>query len=231
MFWYTSPMNRSIVSILALIVLIGVGYIVYTTAQEGGPSTGGSQTEGTLTEKNIAQEDQVHAINVTYPQFGLREVDTRVQKAVDVAVDEIRAMPQNPPEMASPQNTLDGQYGRTHIEKDIASVEMRFSVYTGGVHPNLAIVPVNVNRALDQDLTLDDALKLIGMTLTDVATKAKADLTAALGEDVIFPEGADPKPEHYSTFLVDEDSVTFIFQVYQVAPYSAGPQEVTFARR
>ena len=55
-------------------------------------------------------------------------------------------------------------------------------------------------------------------------------LKVILGEDIIAPEGADPKPENYNVFLVGKDKVTFIFNNYQVAPYAAGHQEVWFSR-
>ena len=48
--------------------------------------------------------------------------------------------------------------------------------------------------------------------------------------NALFADGALPKPENYQTFVVGADSVTFIFQEYQVAPYAAGPQEVSLPR-
>ena len=114
---------------------------------------------------------------------------------------------------------------------DIISVKLLLSQDTGGAHPNTVAVGVNVDPKTGRALTLDDALALTGMSLGQVAAESLAQLKAKLGADMIFPEGADPKPENYGTFLVSASAVTFVFQSYQVAPYSSGMQEVSFPRK
>ena len=73
-------------------------------------------------------------------------------------------------------------------------------------------------------VTLDQTLALTGMTLDQVASSSKEQLaqnpeTAPTG---IWASGSDPTPDNYSTFLIDQNDVIFIFQPYQVAPFSSG---------
>ena len=114
---------------------------------------------------------------------------------------------------------------------DVVRVALWISEYTGGAHPNTVIIGVNVDRKTGKDVTLDDALLMIEKTLPEVSGESLVQLKAVLGEDMLFPEGAEPKADNYSVFLVSKDKVTFIFNNYQVAPYSAGPQSAEFARK
>lgn len=43
---------------------------------------------------------------------------------------------------------------------------------------------------------------------------------------VFFEEGADPREENYSTYLIEKEGVRFIFGQYQVVPYVYGEQEI-----
>lgn len=42
---------------------------------------------------------------------------------------------------------------------------------------------------------------------------------------LIFPEGADPKPENYQNWNMGLRNLVITFDVYQVVPYAAGAQE------
>lgn len=51
-----------------------------------------------------------------------------------------------------------------------------------------------------------------------------------LGEDaeaIFLPDGVAPKWYNFKNFALKEGGITFFFSSYQVAPYYAGPQEVT----
>ena len=68
------------------------------------------------------------------------------------------------------------------------------------------------------------------MTIEEVSAQTADQLKAKL-DTAFFPDGASPDPKNYQTFIVGPDKVTFIFQDYQVGPYAAGPQEVSFPRK
>ncbi len=229
-------MNRTIRYVLALVVLLGLGLAIYTYVPKAPPlSTANiSETGKDGTEVNVKVvygDSETYKVEVHYPQFGIPVVDAKIQAVVDNAVLAFKNYPANPSDSSVPKNEFTGSFNSAYVGADVVGVALSFSEYTGGAHPNTVIVGVNVDRNTGKDVTLDDALLLIGKTLPEVGSESLVQLKAKIGEELIFPEGAEPKADNYSTFTVNKDTVTFIFNTYQVAPYSAGPQEVSFARK
>ena len=228
-------MKRIVGYILILVVLSGIAYALYVFVPRvptlrTGPAPAATSTEVTVQEKVITESTDAYKIDAHYPQFGIVSVDEKVQAAVEKALTEFRAYPRNPRDSATPQNELVSSYNSVYIGSDVASVALSISEYTGGAHGNTVIIGVNVDRATNKGISLDDALALIGKTLPQVAEASLVQLRATLGGDLMFPEGANATAENYSTFLVSQDRVTFVFNNYQVAPYAAGQQQVWFTR-
>ena len=229
-------MNRTIGYVLALVVLVGLAYAIYTYVPKAPPlqavNTGEQKQDGTeLKVETVSEDTEAYLIDVRYPQFGIPLVDAKIKAVVDNAVAAFKSYPANPPDSAVPKNEFTGSFNSTYVGADVVSVALSISEYTGGAHPNTVIIGVNVDRKTGKDVTLDDALLMIEKTLPEVSGESLVQLKAVLGEDMIFPEGAEPKPDNYNTFTVSKDKVTFIFNNYQVAPYSAGPQSAEFARK
>jgi len=229
-------MKRIVGYVFALVVLCGIAYAVYVlvprvpTLKTGSAPATATSTEVTVQEKLVTESTDAYKIDAHYPQSGILAFDAEVQAVIENALTEFRAYPANPRDSSTPQNELVSSYNSLYIGPDIASVALSISEYTGGAHGNTVIVGVNVDRTTGKELALDDALALIGKTLPQVADASLVQLKANLGEDLTFPEGASAKPENYGTFLVSADRVTFVFNNYQVAPYSAGQQQVWFKR-
>ena len=229
-------MKRIVGYVLVLIVLSGVAYAVYLfaprvpTLRTGPAPEAATSTEVTVQEKVITESTDTYRIEAHYPQFGIPSVDEKVQAVIEKALTEFKSYPPNPSDSATPQNELVSSYNSVYVGADVASVALSISEYTGGAHGNTVIVGVNVDRATGEELTLDDALALIGKTLPQVADASLVQLKTTLGEDLAFPEGANATAENYGTFLVSYDRVTFVFNNYQVAPYAASQQQVWFKR-
>ena len=218
---------------LVLIILGSIAYVIYARAPRipaaVAPTVGGTQ----MMVATVFDDTATYHIEVRYPQFGIPSVDEKIKAAVDTALTEFRAYPANPLagqalESATPKNEFTGSFDAVYVGPEVVSVELLLSEYTGGAHPNTAVVSVNIDLKTGSEITLDDALARIGRTLPQVATQSLAQLKAAVGEDIIFPEGAGANPDNYGTFLIGTSTVTFVFQNYQVAPYAAGIQKVSF---
>lgn len=220
-------MKKVLGLVLVLVGLLGLLYLLmsYTNIQSPFSVDRGVQ----MTTAHIQEESDTYTIDVQYPQFGISSIDAQVRAAVEDVVAEFKTYPPNPPESATPKNEFTGTFDSVYVGPDVVSVELLLSEYTGGAHPITIFSGLNFDRASGKKLTLEDALKMIGKTTAQVSAESTAKLTAALGE-VMFPEGANTNPENFSSFVISADEVTFIFQPYQVAPYSSGPQAVSFAR-
>lgn len=215
-----------------LVVLSAVAFGLYALSPRPGSAPSSNASGGiAMTMQSVYEYTDTYSINAQYPQFGIPAVDALLKQTVEEAVANFKTYPANPPESAVTQNEFIGVIGSTYVGADVVSVQLIFSEYTGGAHPNATFLAITVDRKAGKELTLDDALAMTGLTLEQVAAESLKQLKATLGEGVMFEEGAAPKPENYSTFVVSADKVTFIFQNYQVAAYAAGPQEVSFGRK
>lgn len=225
-------MNKLVGYVLVLAVLCMLAYTIYANAPRI-PAMPESSKATTGTQMRIATEfgdTAAYHIEARYPQFGISAVDEKIKAAVDSALADFKSIPPNPPGGATPKNEFTGSFDAVYAGSDVVSVELLLSEDTGGAHPNTTAVGVNVDPKTGKELTLDDVLAQTGMPLEQIAAQSLAQLKTKLGADMIFPQGADPRPENYSTFLVGPNAVTFVFQNYQVAPYSSGMQEVSFPR-
>ena len=227
---YTLGMNRLVGFVLALVVLGGVIYFAapyLRTAQTQVPIS--TSTDGEVTVAAVREESNTYVIDVKYPQFGISAIDADIKSKVDASAAEFKALPPNPPGSATPQNEFTGSFENAYVGPDVVSVKLILSQYTGGAHPMTIFSGLNYDRATGRQLLQDDAFKMIGLTVDEVSARATTELKAKLG-DTMFEEGANSNPENFSSFIISEDKVTFIFQPYQVAAYAAGVQEVSFDR-
>jgi len=112
----------------------------------------------------------------------------------------------------------------------VQSVVFTISEYTGGAHPNSYYMTFTFDLAGERVLALDDLFTDVEAGLTAVMPIARAQLETAMGDmalpDFINP-GTEPTPENYANFALTPDSLIIFFPPYQVAPYAAGPQQVT----
>lgn len=231
---YNAGMKKIILPLIAVIILLAIGDYVYRHSPRipdlSIATTTPAATSGSgMTMQRITDDTDTYTIDAQYPQFGIPSVDAKIKSDLDAALTEFKGYPANPPESAVPKNQFNSDVGGAYVGPDVVSVSLEISEYTGGAHPNTVIDAINVDPRSGKSLALTDALSLIGMNLQQVASSSLAQLKDKLG-DVVFEEGAQPTQENYQSFLINADSVTFVFQNYQVAPYAAGIQEVSFHR-
>lgn len=217
-----------VISILAVLAVALYLLAPYVHPTFGAPATP-SATEMTVT--HIYEDTDAYKIDAEYPQVGIPSIDAQIEKSVRDALAEFKTLPQNPHDSAMPQNEFTGRFDKVYVGSDVVSTELILSQYTGGAHPITLFSGVNYDRATGKLLLLDDVLKMIGLTTEQLSAKASEQLKATLGDSFLFPEGANTNPENFSSFVVGTSTVTFIFQQYQVAPYAAGEQEVSFPKK
>jgi hypothetical protein len=221
---------RSLGHLVLLVVLSALAYGIYVLVPRLGEGPARGAGVSMLVETAYEYTD-AYSVNAAYPRFGIPSVDAVIKKKLDDALATFKTYPANPPESSVPRNEFTSTIASVYVGPDVISVKLIVGEYTGGAHPNSAVLGINVDRENGKELTQEDALAMTGLTLAEVAERSLAELTTTLGSDLVFVEGADAKPENYSTFVIDGDSVTFVFQNYQVAAYATGSQEVEFSRQ
>lgn len=210
------------ISIFAVLILaVGAYAVVYS----GRMSVRGPI--GTVATSSIAMETDTYKIDIAYPKFSNTKADAQVQAIVDKAVGDFKLFPPNPTPIPA-KNELVGEYHDAYVGSDLMSARLNIYQFTGGAHGGTVAFGLNFHDD-GTAYTLDEALGLIGKTLPQVAEEATKQLTERF-QMVQFPEGATPAPENYATFVVGKDTVTFVFQQYQVEAYAAGMPEIQFPR-
>ena len=231
---YTRSVNRTLSYIFVAVIALGVGYYFAIWRQPSETYVAAVATSTPVrvgvTTQTVDEKTSTYTIDAEYPHFGVATIDAKIDATVKSTIAEFKTLPPNPPEMSSPQNELTIRYALPYIGPDVLSFELIVSEYSGGAHPNSIFNGLNFDRETGRQLLQSDALKMIGRTTAQVSVSATAQLKAKLG-DTMFEEGANTNPENFSSFLISEKKVTFIFQPYQVAAYAAGPQEVSFERQ
>lgn len=178
--------------------------------------------------ETITETADAYTIDMKYPQFDVPVVDTKIKQGVDAFIEEFKkeAAEKKPSEA---KYELSSSFAGTYVDNEIISTRLSVSRFTGGAHPSTFMYGLNYAKDTGKEIGLKSVLTLIGATLSQVSEYSSAQLKEKLGDSFI-PEGAAAKEENFWMYSINEKGVTFIFNEYQVAPYAAGPQRVTFAR-
>lgn len=178
--------------------------------------------------ETISETTDAYTIDMKYPQFDVPVVDTKIKQGVDAFIEEFKkeAAEKKPSEA---KYELSSSFAGTYVDNEIISTRLTVSRFTGGAHPNSFIYGLNYAKDTGKEIGLKSVLALIGATLTQVSEHSSAQLKEKLGDSFI-PAGASAKEENFWMYSINDKGVTFIFNEYQVAPYAAGPQRVSFAR-
>ncbi len=174
---------------------------------------------------DLDEETKQYAIRGSYPVFGISELDFKIKELVDQGVYEVKRTDNH----LDYQNSFTPSFESVHIDPELISFKFILDRYEGGSHGRTEIVGINYSISQARFFSLSDALLMIGMGLDDVAEQAKKQLDVKLDKH-LDEEGLTPVFKNYSTFIIKPDSVSFIFQQYQVASYLQGMPEVSFAR-
>lgn len=125
---------------------------------------------------------------------------------------------------AMPTSTLSSKWEAFRATRDFISIRSTYGVYmSGAAHPTSFTRVINFDPRTGRNLDLADLFR----PGTDYLGAIAAYCTEVLQRrgTLIFPEGAEPKPENYANWNIGRRNLVITFDVYQVAPYAAGPQE------
>jgi len=218
--------------VIGVSVLVVIAALVLLQTPHSFLNLGSSQIS--VSTSTISTSTTEYTIDAEYPQFGIPAVDSQIKMWVENSMNDLitQADTDMPAENGYPMYEFTSSFSNAYIGPDYISVPLVLAQYTGGAHEMPVIIGATFDRATGQPVTLDEALALTGMSLDQVASSSKEQLaqnpdTAPTG---MWASGSDPVADNYSTFLINQTDVTFIFQPYQVAPYSSGAPEVSIPR-
>ena len=225
-------------AVVVMLVLLGA-YLLWSThrasqTQNTETSPAPSPASSSVHTRTIEEEERGYTVDAKYPQFGTSSIDAQIKTTVQDAIAEFKKFgTDTPPFPDHPEvkNTFTAEFDSAYVGKDVVSVRLTISEYTGGAHGNMSSIGMNFDRVNGKRLTLDSALKLIGKTLPQLSQAASAELKQRLGDAFILPGGASAKPGNFDAFLITADDVIFIFQEYQVAAFVEGQTQISYPRK
>ncbi len=190
----------------------------------------------------VKESTSTYTVDVKYPEFsGLSSsvpqnaanglLKTRIEGDIvdfkkDVAENFIVGEPDLPP------SAFQMDFEVVYLTDNVASVKLGSYYYiTGMAHPNSYYSVFNYDFKNNKEILLADFFNPGSDYLLALSAASAEYLREKLTADGYYLEnfvevGTEPKADNFSSFVFDKDKITLIFNVYQVAPYVAGPQQV-----
>ena len=163
-----------------------------------------------------SDDPRVQAFNERLNELVSKEVDSHRQN--------FQQLPLTP---LSNGSFLDATYTLVSQVGDLWSLKFDLSFYADtAAHPGSYNVTVNYDLDHGRELALGDLFLPDSNYLEMISKYCTAQLSQQPYADSFFLEGAKPTPENYRNWNIAPDGLLITFDVYQVAPYAAGPQKV-----
>ncbi len=220
-----------ILSIVVLAVLIYLGFRSTeepTVVQPGEEVKAEEWPSEQVKKETITDTTKGYEITAAYPVTKGATITDLLKTFVEKQIDSFKADTSAAGELPEGYRamTLDVTYEEV---RNANADNYTFQSYsdTGGAHGLTATTTFTFTKTGEQVSVEDlftNGLQGIG-TIADIVQKELKNREFA--DAAWIEEGAAPTEDNYRNFIVEEGSVTFIFDPYQVAPYAAGIQRVT----
>lgn len=167
---------------------------------------------------------QARAFNTLAKSMVIKEIDRFRQLMMEMDAEELeyarkRGFP----------NYSEVGYSIDFASLSVISVAFGNGVYSGGAHPNSHSFTLNFDLKNGRKLMLGDLFLKNANYLNVISDYAIAELKTQgeYPDNEWIERGAAPLEENFRSWNITKEGLRINFDQYQVAPYVAGPQEVT----
>jgi hypothetical protein len=249
-------MNKKYIAILIMVlaVIIAGGFLYYyrnSIPAENILNTlkPTQKTALTLTDKKISDNTKPFKIDIVYPEIsGLDSFNKTVSDAVNKEINDFKtnslendsAVKQVDPESYAKyprEYDLNISYDKGEIDENVVSIILEVYAFTGGAHGSTNFYSFNYNPKTKTEIKLADLFSGQPNYLQKISDFCIQDLTKQITDNfgdmqgTWIQDGAGPKEENYSIFLINKDNLVFYFPQYQVAPGAFGGFKVTMPKQ
>lgn len=234
-------MKKKILILFIALILVGGGLVVYFTSRDKETTPEVILPQISIFSSTIQEETSEYKIDVSYPLFSTSnemsnanlQLKTEIQSWISDFKKSAHESAENKEIPIEAKSELDIHYDTITNENGIASVKLEtFSYVRGAAHPLTTYTGYTYSFIHERELQLADFFAPGSDFLSALSPRAKEKIKTQLGENYLEEfavEGLKPTAENFKEFVVGQNGLTLIFNVYQVAPYAAGPQFVTFS--
>jgi hypothetical protein len=186
-------------------------------------------TLGTPVADSIIEKDSRKEISVYYPKFDNPFLDSIIEKSNDEAIKYLNDIIAEIGDVAEEErlykNELYVKYSHFTF-KNFVSIVKYTNIYTGGAHGMLFQTTTVTDPWKKKIFSLNDFFS--GDPFTAVQGKIKSKLAQDLGFTDFIDDGTK-SIDDFRRFSIGNDSITFYFDPYQVAPFSSGAPQVSLS--
>ena len=157
-----------------------------------------------------------------------RAIDTAVNADITRQVNGFVANAKAYPPMAGePRYTFDERTTLVRSVPGIVGIRIETAQFLGGAHETPYAIALSADAATGKRIRIGEVIRTA--SFPDLAEAARLALQAQLDPDLwdFIDPGTEPKATNYATWFATPAGLRFIFQAYQVAPYSEGEPEIT----
>jgi len=244
-----------VLAIAFLIIIFVAAYFVFfkltkEVAQAPTPEPEIQPQTISIEDKKITDNTAPFEIDITYPyiegQDGFNNfveniINSETASFKQISLENDAAVKEIDPESYEqfPRSyALNIGYDKGRLDENIVSVVVNIYNFTGGAHGAAYFKPVNWDFRTNKEIKLADIFSETPDYLQKISDYAKPILTQEISKRAEsdysgwVDEGASPKEENFSVFLlsdayIDNPTITFYFAQYQVAAYALGDFKVT----
>ncbi len=131
----------------------------------------------------------------------------------------------------------DGSVVVERADSKIVSVRMQAVQYFGGAHPNTTNYVINYSVENSKEITFDDMFKKDDKSLNTLSALVKSKIIKEFKKDGVdtvniesmIEDGTKPNSQSFQKFVIGDFYITFIYDQYEVAPYSYGMRLATIS--
>lgn len=235
------------ISLIVLALIVAAAFAVLKRGAPSGPAAAESHVlPGSVTpsgDYKYVEDQPYYTIAATYPaKTALQgDADVKARHTIEQALsDRIAQFKQNggfanltPGDIEMQGLGPERKYALNLEYKAYSGagyVSYAYTIYedTLGAHPNAYYLTLVFDKN-GNEIALKNLFKngsdYLARIAGDATVQVKAELTRRLGADPgesFFDEGTAPKDENFENFVIDGDTMVFLFPPYQVAAYAAG---------
>lgn len=222
------------IPILSLAILVALVAIGFRTSDTTAPTTEDSVVSDNawpsqeVEKLTIQEKTGNYNINAQYPKTNSDSINLYLKSFVEEQITQFKADTSWVTEIDSASNqilTLDISYDFVN-SKNAQNYIFSIASYTGGAH----------GLQVRETFSYDKVGQAIGFSslfsnglygLETFSSLVQKELLKREGADKDWvADGAGPKEENYSSFVITDTGVKVLFDPYQVAAYAAGPVDV-----
>lgn len=172
--------------------------------------------------KGLKDKSVETALNARFQQWAQNHIDAFKSNLADMQPDDMMASIPGANQINISFSVKVKEDHRLGIVWDVAQN------YVGSAHPSETLNPVMYDMDTGTVITLSDLFKPGSPYLKRLSRFCTERLTQSFTNSGIplFTDGLKPTEQNFANFLIRPEGLYFVFNPYQVAPYSAGVQEV-----